>query len=466
MRHLRYSKSGHLMREQRRAAQRPSRETLVRAGVIVAAVTLPTLVALVAPRRDQRPLAPAAAPSGQVLAALPPPARPEPPPAPAAPPPPELERVEARLADGEALSTALQRSGVGADDTSDLVRALKDHVDMRGLRAGASFSVVWRPLVTGARELVRVELRTLSGEGVPRTVLVEREPAPITQPEVGARFLTRHHDAPIETKVEGLSGAVRSSLYQSMLEAGEEAVLVNKFVDVFAWNVDFYRQTQRGDEWRVVVEKRYAGGRFLGYGKVLAAEYVNAGSAHRGFLFDAADGMHAGTYDEEGNALQRTFLKNPMEIARVTSSYGMRFHPVLGKNKQHQGVDYGAPTGTPVWSVADGVVKEARFSSTAGNMIVVQHMNGITTEYFHLSKFADGIKAGARVKQKQPIGLVGNTGTSTGSHLHFGMLRAGSHVDPAKQKFPNARPIPKEYRDELQRFIAPLLAQLQALDRA
>ncbi len=106
------------------------------------------------------------------------------------------------------------------------------------------------------------------------------------------------------------------------------------------------------------------------------------------------------------------------------------------------------------------------WSSSAGNMIVVQHMNGITTEYFHLSKFGDGIKAGARVKQKQLIGLVGNTGMSTGSHLHFGMLRAGLHVDPAKQKFPNARPIPKEYRDELQRFVAPLLAQLQALDRA
>lgn len=453
------------MREERRAAQEPSRAVLLRAGVLVAAVALPTLVALFAPRRvdDRVVAAPAAAPASIAAVVA---APTEPPPAPIVPPPPADERVEGRLGDGEALSTALQRSGVGADDTSDVVRALKDHVEMRGLRAGASFAVVWRPLVTGGKELLRFELATLSGEGVPRTVVVERQPPPITQPEAGALFLARHDDAPIETKVEGLSGAVRSSLYQSMLESGEEAVLVNKFVDVFAWNVDFYRQTQKGDQWRVIVEKRFAGGRFLGYGKVLAAEYVNAGSAHRGFLFDAADGKHGGTYDEEGNALQRTFLKNPMEIARVTSSYGMRFHPVLGKNKQHQGVDYGAPTGTPVWSVADGVVKEARWSKTAGNMIVLQHMNGITTEYFHLSKFADGIKAGARVKQKQQIGNVGNTGMSTGSHLHFGMLRAGAHVDPATQKFPNARPIPKEYQGELERFVAPLLAQLRALDRA
>lgn len=466
MRHLRYSRSGHQQREARRAARAVPPELVRRAGIILAAVALPTLVALLAPREvEPAPVHTTVALTPATHAPAPPAATPAAAPA-APPPPPALERVQGALADGEALSTALQRHGVGANDTSDLVRALKDHVDIRGLRAGASFTVVWRPVVTGARELVRMELATHSGEGVPRTVVVEREDAPITQPELGALFLARHEDAPIETKLEGLSGTVRSSLYQSMLESGEEALLVNKFVDVFAWNVDFYRQTQRGDAWRVIVEKRFAGGRFLGYGKVLAAEYVNAGSVHRGFLFDAADGKHRGTYDDEGNALQRTFLKNPMEIARVTSSYGMRFHPVLGKNKQHQGVDYGAAIGTPVWSVADGVVKEARWSKTAGNMIVLAHMNGITTEYFHLSKFAEGIKPGMRVQQKQLIGAVGNTGMSTGPHLHFGMLRGGAHVDPAQQKFPNAKPIPKEYRDELGRFVAPLLAQLRALDRA
>lgn len=464
------------MRVEQRASRTPSRETLRRAAILGAAVLLPALVALVAPRqldvdtREPAQLAAATSESTERVAQASAPATPMAPPVveapPAPPPPPAIERVEDALQPGEALSTALQRSGVGANDTSDLVRALKDHLDVRGLRAGASFAIERRPLLTGGKELVRFEMRTLSGEGVPRTVIVERQPAPITQPEVGALYLARHEDAPIETKVEGLAGVVRSSLYQSMLEGGEDALLVNKFVDVFAWNVDFYRQTQKGDEWRVLVEKRYAGGRFLGYGKVMAAEYVNAGTAHRGFLFDSEDGKHHGTYDEEGNALQRTFLKNPMEIARVTSSYGMRFHPVLGHNKKHQGVDYGASIGTPVWSVADGVVKEARFSKTAGNMIVLQHMNGITTEYFHLSKFAADIKPGARVKQKQVIGNVGNTGMSTGPHLHFGMLRAGGHVDPAQQKFPNAKPVPKEYQDELDRFVAPLLAELRALDRA
>lgn len=455
------------MRVEERASRTPSRAVWLRLGVLGGAVLLPALVALVAPRSmDVSTTVASASPPAPVPVTPAPAPIPDPTVPPSPPPPPALERAEGTLQPGEALSTALQRNGVGANDTSDLVRALKDHLDVRGLRAGASFAVGRRPLVSGGKELVRFEMRTLSGEGVPRTVIVERQAPPITAPEQGPLFVARHEDAPIETRVEGLAGLVRSSLYQSMLESGEDPVLVNKFVDVFAWNVDFYRQTQKGDAWRVLVEKRYAGGRFLGYGKVMAAEYVNAGTAHRGFLFESRDGKHSGTYDEEGAALQRTFLKSPMEIGRVTSSYGMRFHPVLGHNKKHEGVDYGAAIGTPVWSVADGVVKEARWSKTAGNMVVLQHMNGITTEYFHLSKFADGLKAGMRVKQKQVIGAVGNTGMSTGPHLHFGMLRSGAHVDPAKQKFPNARPIPSEYKDELDAFVAPLLAELKALDRA
>lgn len=379
--------------------------------------------------------------------------------------PPQPARVVDKLLPDEALSSALARHGIGAEDVSSLVRALKGHLDVRTLRAGLSFTVETKPF-SPRDVLAFFELKTLAPNGVPRTLRATRVEPAITDTDATLGFQVDVVDAPIETRIKGVAGTVRSSLYQSMINAGEDAVLVDKFVDVFAWNIDFYRQTQNGDEFRVLVEKQYAGGRFLGYGKVLAAEYVNAGAVHRGFPFSSKDGKHFGTYDDEGDALQRTFLKSPMEIARLTSSYGMRFHPVLGRNKKHEGVDYGAPTGTPVWSVADGVVKEARYSKTAGNMIVVQHMNGIVTEYFHLSKFAEGIKQGARVKQKQVIGSVGSTGMSTGPHLHFGMLRSGAHVDPAKQKFPNAKPVPKEYRAEFDAMTRGLLEQLKALDRA
>jgi murein DD-endopeptidase MepM/ murein hydrolase activator NlpD len=473
MANLRYARSGHRTREITREEtleQRFSSSTArTRLVAIALAVLLPVAIAALVPKQAQPGTSPGAA--SEVVAEVAVAALPAPAPAPAPAPeivaelPPEPARVTDKLGADEALSSALARHNIGADDVSGLVRSLKGHLDVRTLRAGLSFTLETKP--AAPRDLLAFfELKTLAPNGVPRTLRATRVEPAITDTNVDVQFQVESIDAPIETKLEGVAGTVRSSLYQSMINAGEDAVLVDKFVDVFAWNIDFYRQTQNGDEFRVLVEKQYAGGRFLGYGKVHAAEYVNAGRMHRGFLFTSKDGKHFGTYDDAGDALQRTFLKSPMEIARLTSSYGMRFHPVLGRNKKHEGVDYGAPTGTPVWSVADGVVKEARYSKSAGNMIVVQHINGITTEYFHLSKFAEGIKAGARVKQKQHIGNVGTTGMSTGPHLHFGMLRGGAHVDPAKQKFPNAKPVPKEYRGEFDAMMQPLLEQLKALDRA
>lgn len=379
---------------------------------------------------------------------------------------PTVVRVVDALRANEALSSALARHCACSDDVSALVQDLKDHLQVRSLRPGLTFMVETSPAGTGD-VLSAFELRTVSAEGAPRRVRADRKEKASAAEEVS--FQVEVADAPIETVVEGISGVVRTSLYQALLDAGEDANLVNKFVDVFAWNVDFYRQTQRGDEFRVLVEKRFAGNagerRFLGYGRVLAAEYVNDGAIHRGFLFHSKDGKHVGTYDEGGTALQRTFLKSPMAIANVTSSYGMRFHPVLGQNKKHEGVDYGAPLGTPVWTVADGVVLEAHYSKTAGNMVRVQHANGISTEYFHLSKWAEGLKPGNKVAQKQVIGAVGNTGMSTGPHLHFGMLRGGVYVDPQKQNFPNSKPVPKEYRNEFQKFMEPLLMELRGLGR-
>ena len=490
MANLRYARSGHrvreVVRERKLDGKIASPRTRFRLGVLGAAIAFPALVAGMLPFVRSAPVdvvtvAPVAP---MVVASVVAPVVSAPPIAPVSAPivsapivsapvaPPEPARIVDALRPDEALSSALARNGASANDVSSLVRALKGHLEVRSLRAGLAFTLEMKrdPSPFAAKDQLKFfELKTLASSGVPRTIRATRSEPSITESgaggDVDTRFVVEVVDAPIEMMVEGVRGSVRSSLYQAMLEAGEDAVLVGKFAEVFAWNIDFYRQTQKGDEFRVLVEKQYAGGRFLGYGKVLAAEYVNAGAIHRGITFTSRDGKHSGTYDDEGDALQRTFLKSPMEIARLTSSYGMRFHPVLGHNKKHEGVDYGAATGTPVWSVADGVVKEARWSKSAGNMIVVQHMNGISTEYFHLSRYAEGLKQGARVKQKQVIGYVGSTGMSTGPHLHFGMLRAGGHVDPSAQKFPNAKPVPKEYRAEFEEMLEPLMTQLKALDR-
>lgn len=495
---MRYAQSGHRKRGEELDAARLARvaapETKRRGAVFVAAAVVPVVLAFGLAQRTrlvpedsvqrtqqavqrtqeavqrtqhamqaamqqgvQRTVDGTATALADVRRALPKRAAPPPPPTPTAP---TSTSTNDRLRDGEVLSQALARHGVDADDVSALLRELKGALDVRSLRAGARFSVT-----TTAGRLERLRFHGVAPSGVPRTLLAVRNVNPATT--AVRAFDIAIDDAPVVVEVKGLVGSIKGSLYNSMLDAGGDAVLVDKFVDVFAWNIDFYRAPRAGDEWKVLVEQRVAGEgedrRVLGYGKVLAAEYENAGTVYRGIAFASDDGAFTGYFDDNGDALERTFLKNPMEVTRVTSNYGMRFHPVLGRNKAHEGVDYGAPVGTPVFSVADGVVKEARYSKTAGNMILVQHMNGIHTEYFHLSRFAEGLKEGARIKQKQVIGFVGSTGMSTGPHLHFGMLKGGAHVDPAKQKFPNAKPVPAQYRAQFDAVLAPLLAQLESL---
>ena len=493
---MRYAQSGHQKREteidEKRLEKVAAPETKRRLGVVAAAALLPLALAVVVTafsdvaRPSLERLQARVRPTPVVVAPPPAPVVVEAPPPP--PAPPDLTEHDTLRA-GEALSTALARHGIGAEDVSNLVRDVKDILAVRSLRAGAPYSVLKRD----DGKLQRFTFKTTNSDGIPRTISAMRlaEPPVIEAPRnddlVGATAMVATdpsdrsaktikadfdvivEDAAVDVVVEGLAGEVRGSLYNGLIDAGGDAVLVNRFVDVFAWNIDFYRQTRAGDTFRVLVEKKYAGvgddRRFLGFGKVVAAEYVNAGTALRGFAFESRDEKFSGVFDGEGGSLERTFLRNPMEVTRITSNFGTRFHPVLGRKKRHEGIDYGAPVGTPVWSVADGIVVEKRFSRSAGNMVVVQHINNIRTEYFHLSRFAD-IKAGARVKQKQLIGFVGSTGMSTGPHLHFGMRKSGAHVDPGKQKFPSAKPVPDAYLVEYRTFVEPLIAQLQALTRA
>ncbi|MFZ9887566.1 MAG: peptidoglycan DD-metalloendopeptidase family protein [Myxococcota bacterium] len=365
--------------------------------------------------------------------------------------------VTDRLRDRESLSVALARHGLAGEQVGGLIAALRGNVDLRGLRPGDVFRVESQGDLLESGALVSFEYRPLRTSGAPvrwRASLAED------------RWQGEKVTTPVTTEVVPLAGEVQSSLYVAMRALGEGSTLVSRFVDVFAWDIDFYRQPQRGDTFKVLVEKQFAEGRFVGYGRVLAAEYVNAGEVHRGFAFQSGDGKLAGFFDENGRARQKTFLRNPLESVHVTSRYGQRFHPVLRQKKAHHGVDYGAGTGTPFWAIADGVVEEARYSPTAGNMIVVRHMGGYATEYFHASRFAEGIRPGARVRQRQVIGYVGSTGRSTGPHLHFGMKKRGGYVDPAKQVFPPAEPVPKKYQKEFNDIVGPLLVELEAIENA
>jgi murein DD-endopeptidase MepM/ murein hydrolase activator NlpD len=269
---------------------------------------------------------------------------------------------------------------------------------------------------------------------------------------------------PVERRRATVSGTVERSLWTAFAEssAGNNAVLIDRFSDIFAYSVDFNRETRPGDRFTLVVEKVYLEGEFLRYGRILAAEYLQGRSdAHRGFYHEDDDGEGGGYYTAEGKSLKRQFVKSPLATTRVTSQYGQRHHPTLGEQRMHRGVDYGAPIGTPVRAVADGTVTYAGRKGANGNLVVLRHANGYVTLYAHLHDIH--VDAGERISKKTIVGEVGNTGRSTGPHLHFGMKQNGRYVDPMEIEAKRADPLDSDERTHFKKqVVEPLLEELKS----
>jgi murein DD-endopeptidase MepM/ murein hydrolase activator NlpD len=258
---------------------------------------------------------------------------------------------------------------------------------------------------------------------------------------------------------------VHGSLYESIRRCGENPHLAANLVDLLAWDMDFFQDVREGDEIRMIVEKKKVNGDFLAYGSVLAAEYRGHVSTQRFFWF--ADDQHsvADFYTKNGESIRKEFLKTPLKFSRISSGYSHhRYHPVLHRYKQHLGIDYAAPVGTPVWSVASGTVAKIGKSGPSGNLVAVKHANGFTSYYAHLSRFAKGIKVGDKVEQKSVVGFVGMTGRATGPHLHFGLKHRGRFVNPQKIKYTTATPLPAAAQPEFQKLIELRIEQLNRIE--
>jgi len=285
---------------------------------------------------------------------------------------------------------------------------------------------------------------------------------PLTEWQVrrnGEHYEGKQLEIERENKVDVVDLSVNSSLWNAAIAAGEKPEIAVVVADVFAWDIDFYRDVQKGDHMRIVVEKVVSKGRTISYGHVLAAQYKGAIGQKRSFRYRLPDGTET-YFMEDGSSAQKTFLKSPLKFSRITSRFGMRMHPILKYERAHKGVDYAAEIGTPVWAVADGVVSDSSYGNAGGNSICIRHAMHFETCYRHLSK--RHVTKGQRVSQKQVIALSGNTGMSTGPHLHFELLRKGVHVNPLNQNFPRPEPLPKALLADFQEKILPLRTALDA----
>ncbi len=282
----------------------------------------------------------------------------------------------------------------------------------------------------------------------------------------GTEYQVAKRDVPIEQRVEKIEGEVDSSLFESMDALGEKAELAVRFVNIFLWDFDFNKNAQAGDRFRMLVEKEYSGEKFIRYRKILIAQYENRKKTYTGIYFEARPGK-GDYYTADGRSVRKTFLRSPLRFTRISSRYShRRRHPILGGVRPHLAVDYAAPHGSRVWAVADGVVLSARWKGGNGKSILIQHRMGYRSMYNHLSRYAKGIRKGARVRQKQVIGYVGSTGLSTGPHLDYRVIKNGRFVNPLTQKFIPGEPIPKSRRARFRQLRDQLIQQLESLPPA
>lgn len=343
---------------------------------------------------------------------------------------PKPAKTEGFLKSGESLYLVLVREGIDQKTVMLIQDLLSPFFNFRQARPGDRFQVT-----AGAAGLTEFTYQS----GPLNIFRVSRN---------GDSYLAEKVPVFPDLRITLISGELKNSLFETVTEQNELPQLALDFADLFSWDIDFSLDPRQGDTYRIVVEKLYLEGKFYQYGRILAAQYENSGETHTAIFFEDPDGK-GDYFDREGKSVRRSFLKSPLKFSRISSGYtNRRFHPVLKRYRPHRGIDYAAPTGTPVWAIGDGVVISKGWLGQAGKAVRIRHPNGYISSYGHLNRFARGIRRGVKVKQKRVIGYVGATGLATGPHLDFRMKKNGKFVNPLRIKRPRERSVPTKYLDE------------------
>ncbi len=374
---------------------------------------------------------------------------------PAPPAEPESHFIEGRVPNRSTLASILYDHGLDRNQAARVIDAVRLVFDPRRFRVGNTYRLELGP---------DGEPRSFEYE-VDRDRFLHVGGAASSSGDFRARLVPYDKER-VEHALRGSINRAHTSLAAALAGAGEQELLAIELAAVLAGEIDFNTELQPGDEFSALVEKYFRDGEFNGYGDVLAVEFINDGRRVQAFRFTVPGDPEALYYNEEGESLKRQFLRSPFKFEpRVTSRFSRRrLHPILGTYRPHLGVDYGAPTGTPVVAVATGTVVSAGRSRASGNMVRLRHTNGYETYYLHLSAFARGVRPGVRVLQGQTIGRVGATGLATGPHLDYRMSKNGRFVDPLieHRNLPPGVPVPQRHRAAFHETRDRLLEQMRA----
>jgi murein DD-endopeptidase MepM/ murein hydrolase activator NlpD len=352
---------------------------------------------------------------------------------------------EDRFKRGDTLAGLLERLGADESEAGTLLRSSRAARPVRLLLPGTTVQA------------------KIDGTGKLRSLwfLTDRDTI-VSVDRMGESFDAFERQADVTRGVEMKSGEIKTSLFAAADAAGISDGVAIQLADIFGGDVDFHRDLRRGDRFGVIYETLRYGGQTIRSGRVLAAEFSRQRKTYRAVWFQDPWGK-GGYYTPEGENLRKAFLRSPIEFSRVTSGFGPRRHPIFQQWRTHQGVDYGAPTGTRVRATGDGVVASAGWRSGYGILIVLKHHGGSSTYYAHLKGLARGLRAGTHVAQGDIIGYVGQTGWATGPHLHYEFQVHDQHRNPMTMVFPAAQPILAIEQAAFRRTAEPLGARLDLL---
>jgi len=380
--------------------------------------------------------------AGSPVAAPPPPKSPaayDPPPpvakiaAPAAEPAPQpspISEKSLRLASGETLVGALIRAGAERQEAQDAVDALAKSINPRKLQTGME---------------IKAGLETVPGMKAKKLLTVLVVPDALREViairNVEGRYGVHEVAKALTREQVRAAGKIDDSLFMAATRAGVPIPVLSDMIRLYSYDVDFQREIQPGDAFELYFERLVDGdGATVKTGDLLFAALTLSGTTHRLYRH-AVGGGRVEYFDDKGRNVRKALLKTPIDGAKLSSSYGMRHHPILGFNMMHRGVDFAAPTGTPIVAAGDGTVEKAGPQDAYGNYVRIRHNKTHATAYAHLSRFAPGLKAGKRVRQGEVIGYVGSTGRSTGPHLHYEVLIGDKKVNPLSVKSPPNDPL-------------------------
>jgi murein DD-endopeptidase MepM/ murein hydrolase activator NlpD len=359
----------------------------------------------------------------------------------------QLERFEFTIGRNQTLSHALEHAELSPQLAYQISR-LDQAQHFTRLRVGDKI-VLWRDTDKQLHKLDLKKSPTLSYH--------------LETTEDGFRIYEQHK--PIDYRIRMASATISDSFYLAGERAGLSARTIMNLADLFGWEVDFVRELREGDQFKIIYQQRYLNGEYLGDGDILAAE-LSLGNGQRtvkAFQL-VVDGKKIGYFNEKGENLRKAFMRNPINYVRISSRFQRnRYHPVLKELRDHKGVDYAAPTGTPVYAAGDGIVAFRGWRGGYGNKIKLKHAGRYETVYGHFSRFGK-FKQGQSVKQGDIIGYVGMTGLATGPHLHYEFRINGQHQDPLKVKFPDANPVQAQHKQAFEQYAAVMTSQLMRID--